>query len=262
MTRLIVSASIVLIVMAVAGVVVAMSDRVGGRKTDSAWPQMSDRVSARKTDFVWPPRVVPYTVTLQEKVRGENGTFVKVSRQVFALRSDGATARIVEMLRPDFARANRYITLPEGLRIHVNDVREEVTTMITDRDSLALALRDPSSRCTRSISGQAYPYAEVISNSADIMGFKSVAITNTEGYKIAYAPDLSCALVGQVVTQSGQPVSWVEATDIRQGEPESFYFEVPHHYVRLTPSAYFRHDVDSPMGQVLDSKQAKSNRRR
>jgi hypothetical protein len=140
-------------------------------------------------------RYVPVTVTLQERLHLSDGTVQPGSRQLRAVREDGAYVERFEYLSPESRKqvSQRTIMLPDGLRVILNEIRETKTSTRFPSYSASAQFYDPDTRCLRPSSGGEHA-DQRIDGSDMVLGYEAVRVATGRG-AVWRAPALNCAIV-------------------------------------------------------------------
>jgi hypothetical protein len=194
-------------------------------------------------DLLEPASIVPYKIVINETNVTRTGQREPGAVFTRALRSDGSHVKRSELLGRLVPVSQRDISLVDGTRISLNEIKELKSTTFDPARSVFAEQRDPSARCLKTYGGATVsPHEEIVGELFHV-GHRVVHVrrNDTTNY---LALDLGCAVLRTTVGPDASPWNIQTATTIDVGEPPSALFAVPDNYREVAPSELF----DLPAG--------------
>lgn len=175
------------------------------------------------------PKVVPYTVTLQDYSLNRDGSEVPMFKMTVAIRADGS--RAIEAVETGGGLWERILNFSSGRQAYILENKRQKTVTLAARGSSAW-LVDADNNCLGP-------------NSADHVG----GIEQVEGYRTVklvrgvltrwLAVDYGCALVRERVESPDGSKSEKRLVSLTPGEPPTSLFNEPPDYPEAEPSVLF-----------------------
>lgn len=189
---------------------------------------------------VVPSSFVEYTVVVKEAGREETSP----SRQTQAVRSDGATLLLLELVGRNVT-SRRSLRFLDGLAVEIDDIRGLKSSTFNPRRPPSEILRDPRQQCLTAVAGSS-------ASPGHAAGFETVGghraakviMGNTTAW---FAVDLGCARLGSRTTL-GDSTHRKELELALAGAPDPVLFDVPDGYREVPPSELYRLDKASIPG--------------
>jgi hypothetical protein len=171
-----------------------------------------------------PPKVVPYTVVLQEFALQRDGTAVPSFKLTQAIRGDGSRAS--EMTNTDPASpssSERILDFSSGKKMYIMQHQQlKTTTFDPARNLAAHWLRDPGDNCLISgLTPQEKPDGEDV-----IEGYRTVKLTYGS-ITHWFALDYGCALIKERAEWPDGQISEKRLVALIPGEPAPSTFDDP-----------------------------------
>jgi hypothetical protein len=193
----------------------------------------------------------PYTVVLRDGTETSAGAQALYGEQTLALRSDGAYVERWQYEAGQHATIQRFVYLPSGVTIVVDDVRELATSTLQRTGTHSSARVDPDRNCVANSLGEPLSEAEVLSTDETIQGYRTVKVTIGQS-TFWFAPQIGCAKLKARTRLPSGLVSEKQLISITSGPPDASLFFVPARYKEVQYSKFYAIDPESPEGQRLD----------
>ena len=185
---------------------------------------------SRQTVRAAPVQPAPYTTTLREDAKNQNGIVTLATYYTFAQRSDGSSLFKVDRSAvpgPTDSSGSRSIRILEFAALTHVEIRD-----LWELKSTRAASHPPLRRDL--IPGCRLPQETALGEET-MAGYRAIKVS--QGPRTSwYAPDHGCALVREVVKFNTGEVSEKTLVALIDGEPDPLLFSVPSAYQEVPPS--------------------------
>lgn len=183
--------------------------------------------------FAATPKVVPYTVILQDSSINSDGTTRPTVKLTIAVRKDGS--RVMEMTDLTAAKSQRIVDFASGKKLYVmEEQHRKSTTFDSERNMPAHWLPDPHNSCLLSRTS----VEQQVDSEESVAGYRTAKLTS--GQTIQWlALDYGCALVKDRADWGDGQVSEKKLIALIPGEPAASLFEEPAGFDEVPPSQMF-----------------------